>query len=255
MVLQVRGVVLPEREERSFWIDGEQLRAGAAPDADLVIDGSWLLSGLVDAHTHPGTENIEAPFSDATLRRHLTDHRDAGVLLVRTPGSATRIPDWVDEDPDMPRVHSAGRWLATPGCFFSGFGRHVCEADLVCAAVEETTASSGWCKGIGDWGHDELALPLNIFTAVVQAVHSIGGRVPAHCQTSEGSRNAVLAGVDSLEHGMHLDPSLIDRMANHGTAFVPTLSVFGSGADRQRAAEPSAPRTGGWPDGTRCCPT
>ncbi|MFC8717750.1 amidohydrolase family protein [Kitasatospora sp. NPDC057198] len=242
MVLQVRGVVLPEREERSFWIDGDRLRTGTAPDADLVIDGGWLLPGLVDAHTHPGTEDIAVPFSNAMLRRHLTDHRDAGVLLVRTPGSAARIPDWVDEDPDMPRVHSAGRWLATPGRFIPGFGRDVSEADLVHAAVEEATASSGWCKVVGDWRPDEPALPLDVLTAVVRAVHAIGGRVAVHCQTSEGSRNAVLAGADSLEHGMHLDPSLIDRMADQGTAFVPTLSVFGSNADRRRAAEPSARR-------------
>ena len=242
MVLQVRGVVLPEREERSFWIDGDLLRTEPVPGAQLVVDGGWLLPGLVDAHTHPGTESREDPFSDEVLRRHLTDHRDAGVLLVRTPGSAARIPRWVDEDPDMPRVRSAGRWLATPGRFFPGFGRDVSEADLVDAAVDEAKASSGWCKIIVDWKHDEPALPLEVLTAVVQAVHAIGGRVAAHCQTADGSRNAVVAGVDSLEHGMHLDPDLIDRMAAQGTAFVPTLGVFGAGADQRRAEAPSARR-------------
>lgn len=116
------------------------------------------------------------------------------------------------------------------------------EADLVRAAVEEARSSSGWCKVIGDWKHGEPAVPLEILTAVVRAVHAIGGRVAVHCQTAEGSRNAVLAGADSLEHGMHLDPDLIDRMAAQGTAFVPTLSVFGAGADRRRAGEPSAAR-------------
>lgn len=242
MTLQVRGIVLPEREERSFWIDGECWRTDPAPGAQLVVDGGWLLPGLVDVHTHPGTEGLTEPFSDGTLRGHLSDHRDAGVLLVRTPGTAARIPGWVDQDPEMPRVRSAGRWLATPGRFFPGFGRDVSEADLVQAAVEEARASSGWCKVIGDWKHDEPALPLEILTVLVQAVHATGGRVAAHCQTAEGSRNAVLAGVDSLEHGMHLDPGLIDQMAAQGTALVPTLSVFGAGADRWRAAEPSARR-------------
>ncbi|WP_232247783.1 amidohydrolase family protein [Kitasatospora azatica] len=238
----MRGIVLPEREERSFWIDGDRLRTEPVPGAELVVDGGWLLPGLVDVHTHPGTESREGPFSEQLLRRHLTDHRDAGVLLVRTPGTASRIPDWVDQDPELPRVRSAGRWLATPGRFFPGFGRDVTEADLVQAAVEEVKASSGWCKVIGDWKHDQPALPLETLTAVVQAVHAIGGRVAAHCQTSEGSRNAVLAGVDSLEHGMHLDPELIDRMAAQGTAFVPTLSVLGAGADRRRASAPGPGR-------------
>ena len=242
VALWVRGIVLPEREERSFWIDGDRLLTDPVPGADLVVDGGWLLPGLVDVHTHPGTESLEDPFSDEVLRRHLVDHRDAGVLLVRTPGTAARMPGWVDEDSDVPRVRSAGRWLATPGRFLPGFGRDVSEAELVEAAVEEAQASSGWCKVIGDWKHNEPALPLETLTAVVQAVHAIGGRVAAHCQTADGSRNAVQAGVDSLEHGMHLDPGLIDRMAAQGTALVPTLSVFGAGADQRRAAAPSTRR-------------
>ncbi|MEV6005750.1 amidohydrolase family protein [Streptomyces sp. NPDC051976] len=242
MVIQVRGVVLPERVERTFAIDGDRLRADPVPGADLVVDGGWLLPGLVDAHTHPGTESTDQPFSDEMLRKHLLGHRDAGVLLVRTPGSAARIPDWVDAAEDLPRVRSAGRWLATPGRFFPGFGRDVSEADLVAAAVEEARASSGWCKVIGDWRPDEPAVPLELLTAVVAAVHADGGRVAVHCQTGDGCRNAVLAGADSLEHGMHLDPGLIDRMAAQGTAYVPTLSVFGAGADRRRAEEPSARR-------------
>ncbi|WP_241990134.1 MULTISPECIES: amidohydrolase family protein [unclassified Streptomyces] len=141
-MLRIRGVVLPEREERTFWIDGEVLRA------------------------------------------QLREHRDAGVLAVRTPGTAARMPAWVDEPP----------------------------------------------------------VPLALLTAVVTAVHAAGGRVAVHCQTAEGSRNAVLAGADSLEHGMSLDPALLDRMAAQGTAFVPTPAVFGAGADAMRAREPSARR-------------
>jgi imidazolonepropionase-like amidohydrolase len=242
MVMLVRGVVLPEREERSFWIDGEVLRTEPVEHADTVVDGGWLVPGLVDVHTHPGTEERNGSFDDETLRRHLIDHRDAGVLLVRTPGTAARMPDWVDGDPELPRVRSAGRWLATPGRFFPGHGRDVSEDDVVQAAVEETKASSGWCKVIGDWQYSDPALPLPILRSVVEAVHAIGGRVAVHCQTAEGSRNAVLAGADSLEHGMHLDPELVDAMAAQGTAYVPTLAVLGTASERVRANEPSARR-------------
>ncbi|WP_405680563.1 hypothetical protein [Streptomyces sp. NBC_01238] len=86
---------------------------------------------------------------------------------------------------------------------------------------------------------DEPAVPLALLTSVVEAVHAAGGKVAVHCQTAEGTRNAVLAGADSLEHGMHLDPALLDRMAAQGTAFVPTLSLrreggrdAGTGAER-----------------------
>ncbi|MGW2848980.1 amidohydrolase family protein, partial [Streptomyces sp. NPDC001274] len=93
-MLCVRGVVLPEREERTFWIDGEVLRAGRPPggragrDARWLVDGGWLLPGLVDVHTHPGALEPGSPFDEELLRRQLTEHRDAGVLAVRTPGTA-----------------------------------------------------------------------------------------------------------------------------------------------------------------------
>lgn len=112
--------MLPEREERTFWIDGEVLRAGGPPgglagrDAETIVDGGWLLPGLVDVHTHPGAPAPDSPFDEELLRRQLGEHRDAGVLAVRTPGTAQRMPAWVAKDPELPHVTSAGRWLATP---------------------------------------------------------------------------------------------------------------------------------------------
>ncbi|MFJ6760964.1 amidohydrolase family protein [Streptomyces sp. NPDC091273] len=253
MIMRIRGVVLPDRVERTFWVDGDRLRteppAGAASKrVETVVDGGWLLPGLVDVHTHPGAESPDDRFDEALLRKHLTAHRDAGVLLVRTPGTAERMPGWVDTEAGLPRVRSAGRWLATPGRFFPGAGRDVSEDELAGAAVEEATAASGWCKVIGDWRWDEPAVPLDVLKATVDAVHAVGGRVAVHCQTSEGSRNAVLAGADSLEHGMHLDPELLDRMAAQGTAYVPTLTAFAGSVEDWQGREPSARRSD-WLDG------
>ncbi|MEU2156702.1 amidohydrolase family protein [Streptomyces sp. NPDC019396] len=253
MVIGIRGVVLPEREERTFWIDGETLRTvpparAASKQVERVVDGGWLLPGLVDVHTHPGAEDPDDPFDEALLRQHLSAHRDAGVLTVRTPGTVERMPGWVDTDPGLPRVRSAGRWLAAPGRFFPGAGRDIGEDELPRAAVEEATASSGWCKVIGDWRWDQPAVPLEVMRATVAAVHAVGGRVAVHCQTAEGSRNAVLAGADSLEHGMHLDPGLLGMMAGRGTAFVPTLSAFARSAEIWQSRDPGARRSH-WLDG------
>ncbi|MFD9350058.1 amidohydrolase family protein [Streptomyces diastaticus] len=255
MIMRIRGVVLPERVERTFWTDGEVLRTeppagrGAGREVETVVDGGWLVPGLVDVHTHPGAEEPEHGFDEAALRRHLEAHRDAGVLLVRTPGTMRRMPGWVDTEPGLPRVRSAGRWLATPGRFFPGVGRDLREDRLPGAAVEEATAASGWCKIIGDWRWDEPAVPLDVMTAAVDAVHAVGGRVAVHCQTAEGSRNAVLSGADSLEHGMHLDPGLLELMARQGTAYIPTLGAFAESAEVWRGRERSAKRSAwlaGW---------
>ena len=274
MVLHVRGIVLPEREERSLWIDGGVFREGPAACADTVVDGGWLVPGLVNVHTHPGAEQPGDPFDESLLRQHLADHATAGVLLIRTPGSAARIPDWAHDSDGLPRVRSAGPWLATPGRFFPGWGRHVTEADLAAAAVQEAAAAQaaaaltrgpaaatpagapsagtpppaaappaeGWCKVIGDWAWDEPPVPLTVLREVTSAVHAIGGKVSVHAQTAAGCAHAVAAGVDSLEHGMHLDPGLLDQMAAQGTALVPTLSAFAAGAFQVRAGDPGPRR-------------
>ena len=73
-------------------------------------------------------------------------------------------------------------------------------------------------------------------------MHAIGGKVSVHAQTAAGCAHAVAAGVDSLEHGMHLDPGLLDQMAAQGTALVPTLGAFAAGAFRVRAGDPGPRR-------------
>ncbi|MEU3765292.1 amidohydrolase family protein [Amycolatopsis keratiniphila] len=240
---------MPDRETRTFVVVGDQLRVDPTSTAEIISEGGWILPGLVDVHTHAGTETPDDKFDDDVMVQHLTQHRDAGVLVVRMPGSAARIPRWVDTEPDLPRVYSAGRWLATPERFFPGYGRDVSEADLPQAAVEEALASSGWCKVIGDWMPDRPAVPLDVLKNVVLEVHAVGGRVAVHCQTAEGCYNAVSAGADSLEHGMHLDHALLEQMAVQKTALVPTLTTFSRIPDRYRDQEPSPRSTwlvSGW---------
>jgi imidazolonepropionase-like amidohydrolase len=292
MVLRVTGIVLPEREERTLLIDGGVLREEPVTGADSVGDGGWLLPGLVDMHTHPGAEKPGDPFEDTVLRRDLADQVAAGVLLVRAPGSAARIPAWAHDEDGLPRVRSAGPWLATPGRFFPNWARRITEAELAAAALDEATASAaiqqaaspamaagsgaaasaspsrwapgtgapgtgatgGWCKIIGDWAQDEPAVPLDVLRAAVSTVHEAGGKVAVHCQTAQGCANAVAAGADSLEHGMHLDPGLLDQMAAQGTALVPTIGAFAQAAVRVRA-QPPGPRRDAFLRGWAALPT
>ncbi|WP_330270713.1 amidohydrolase family protein [Lentzea sp. NBC_00516] len=223
MGVTISGTALPSRAQVSFVVDGDRLRTTPSSTADSL----WLLPGLTDVHSHAGMEKPGDDYSHSMFRRHMLAHRAAGVLTVRSPGSPDPLPDRPD-DPDLPRLVRGGAWLATPGRFFPSYGRRVSEEELVAAAVEE--AAVGWCKVIGDWMPDDPPVPLDLLTAVVSAVHATGGRVAVHCQTAEGCRNAVLAGADSLEHGMHLDHSLLPRMAAQGTALVPTFSAFAKAA-------------------------
>ena len=86
-----------------------------------------------------------------------------------------------------------------------------------------------------------------------RAVHAVGGKVSVHAQTAPGCANAVAAGVDSLEHGMHLDPGLLGQMAAQGTALVPTLNAFAAAAFGVRA-RPPGPGRGLVPSGWAALP-
>jgi imidazolonepropionase-like amidohydrolase len=63
---------------------------------------------------------------------------------------------------------------------------------------------------------------------VVDAVHAREARVAAHSGRLNGAREAVLGGVDSIEHGFVLDAGVAAEMARRGTRLVSTLAVMRS---------------------------
>jgi imidazolonepropionase-like amidohydrolase len=70
--------------------------------------------------------------------------------------------------------------------------------------------------GAASYTRDEIA-------AAVDEARKRGQRVAAHAHGLEGIRNAVLAGVHSLEHGSHLDEETAQMMADRGVFLVPDV--------------------------------
>jgi len=237
-VLRIRGRALPSGEQVDLYADGDRLTTDPVDGADLMAEG-WLLPGLVDAHTHPGAEEPGAPLSDDVLRADLRRHAENGVTLIRAPGLAGHPPAWFGQEPDLPRAVHAGPWFAQQGQFFDAWGRRPSHTDLPGLAATQAK-STGWVKLIGDWRPGDPPFPEDVVRDVVEAVHAVGGRVAVHAQNAEGCVVAVAAGVDSLEHGMWLDPGLLNRMADQGTALTPTLALFNGSAERRRD-QPDSP--------------
>jgi imidazolonepropionase-like amidohydrolase len=61
--------------------------------------------------------------------------------------------------------------------------------------------------------------------AIVATAHEYGLKVAAHAHGAEAIRRAVLAGVDSIEHGTFMNDEDIALMKEHGTYYVPTISA------------------------------
>src|SRR2546430_7828544 len=107
--LHVRGVVLPDGEERDLWIVNGRVRTERVPGAETVVDGGFLVPGLVDAHCHIG---LAADDLGAAETQAVTD-RDTGTLLIRDCGSPMDTRP-LQERLDLPRIVRAGRHLARP---------------------------------------------------------------------------------------------------------------------------------------------
>jgi imidazolonepropionase-like amidohydrolase len=223
-VLRVRGYGLPSGEIVDLYADSDRWTTDPVADADLVGEG-WVLPGLVDAHTHPGADAPGTDFDEELLRTDLREHAAAGVTLIRSPGLAGQPPEWFGADPELPRAVHAGPWFAQEGQFFDGWGRRPSLDELPALAAEQARRT-GWAKLIGDWQPDDEPIPADVLAAVVAAVHAADGRVAVHAQHAQTGKSAVAAGVDSIEHGMRLDPDLLPQMAAAGIALTPTLSVI-----------------------------
>ena len=62
--------------------------------------------------------------------------------------------------------------------------------------------------------------------AVMDEAHPEGKKVGCHAYGGEGLRNCVDAGVDSVEHGLHLESATIAKMVQKGIYLVPTAYVY-----------------------------
>ncbi|MEV0263913.1 amidohydrolase family protein [Streptomyces sp. NPDC050617] len=225
MALHLNGTLLPDGTTRDLWLVGDRVTfRPPAERAETVADGGFLLPGLVDLHTHPGLRDDGGFDTDA-----LAAHRDAGVAVLRCPGLDGPVPGALRASPELPRLVTAGAWLAWSG-LSDHADFHTVVDDLPGAAVREARSGDGWCKVMADWDFEAAPVPLELLRAATEAVHAAGGRIAAHCQSAQGSLNAARAGVDSIEHGMALPAEALPLMAAHGTAYVPTLTAFGKSA-------------------------
>ena len=232
MAYRIRGTVLPDGDVREvFIVDGRFTFAGD-DDATTLLDDGILLPGLVDMHAHLSMEAAHSgadprETAEASARQHL----DAGVLLIREPGSPHRVSSGIGPARGLPRVLSAGRFLATPGDYIAGIAREVTDDEAPDAAEEELAAGTGWVKVIGDSMGAAPRLTRTFATETLHElaarVHGLGGRIAIHCMDADVIDDAIEAGFDSLEHGTSLRLDQVQAAVERGIAWVPTRSIDG----------------------------
>ena len=104
---------------------------GRPAGADTLVDGGFLVPGLVDAHCHVGIGPRGAvPLDEAAVQAQ-TD-RDAGTLLIRDCGSPVDTRPLQDR-PELPEIVRAGRHLGRPKRYIPGFGIELDDPARACS--------------------------------------------------------------------------------------------------------------------------
>ena len=85
-------------------------------------------------------------------------------------------------------------------------------------------ASTGGVLSLGDSQAGEQ-LTLAEMRAIVETAHTLDRKVEAHAHGTAGIKNALRAGVDSIEHGTYLDQEAIDLLKEQNAYLVPTISA------------------------------
>jgi len=240
------AVLLVEGERISAVGSGLSVPAGAS-----VIDlgDVTLLPGLIDSHTHllassaddyrsmllTKSQAYRALEGASNARRTLL----AGYTAVRdleSEGSGyadVALRDAINGGlVEGPRMKVATRAIAVIGQMepfgvspdlpdFPRGAQMISGVEEARRAVREQIANGAdLIKIYADWRYPTLTL--EEISVIVEEAHKAGRRVAAHATITEGIRNAVTAGVDSIEHGFRVDRATLELMKQKGVWWVPT---------------------------------
>ena len=233
----------------------------AAPAGARTIElpNDTLIPGLIEGHSHlflhPYNEtpwndqvtNESLAFRTAAATAHARATLQAGFTTVRDLGTEgagygdvglkKAIDQGIVPGPRMLVVTRAivatgsyGPKLSTDLDLPQGAQEASGVDEIVRAVREQIGKGADWVKLYTDyrWGKGEPARPTfsqEEMAAAVKAAHDAGRPVAAHATTAEGMRRAILAGVDTIEHGDDGTPEVFKLMKERGVALCPTVAA------------------------------
>jgi imidazolonepropionase-like amidohydrolase len=252
------------------------------PKDAKVIDlaGTTLLPGLIDAHSHlflhpynetPWTDQVlkeDVPYRTVEAVNHARTTLLAGFTALRDLG--TEGAGYADvsvqraiDDGLIPGPHLfvATRATVAAHCYGPGpmgfrddldlpqGGLPVSgSAQMIDAVRTQAGHGADWIKLYADYhcGKSKGSVPTfseEELKVAVDTAHAMGLPVSAHATTPEGMRRAVMAGVDTIEHGFDGTAEVFKLMKQHGVAYVPTLTAVNASAEYFHGWKPGMPPT------------
>jgi len=225
------------------------------PRGTTKIDGRGLtlLPGLIDCHVHlclgaePDVVDAFAKETPAlTLLKSSRSARqtlEAGFTTVRDVGSRDHSIFTLQQAIDAglvpgPRIVAAGLAICMIGGHARFIGQEVEGVQQVRAVVRaQISAGASVIKVIASGGvltpgtsPEQAQMTVEELQAAVEEAHRAGRKVAAHAHGSSGMKNALRAGVHSIEHATLMDEEAAAMMKQQGVFMVPTLSALATTA-------------------------
>lgn len=253
-------------ENAAVWIEGDQIKeigrvadvqAHAPRDVKVIDLGhATALPGLIDCHTHIMARIPEGDdgyiINLATKSQAFRALEGAYNARITLEAGYTTIRDVENEGSGYadvalraainqglaigPRMQVATRAIAAVGQYnpfgvspdltdFPTGAQMVSGVEEVRRAVREQIGhGADLIKVYADWSQPTLTV--EEMRVIVEEAHKQKRKVAAHATTPEGIKNAVTAGVDSIEHGHRADREALEMMKAKGTFLVPTVGVI-----------------------------
>ncbi|MEJ7605235.1 MAG: amidohydrolase family protein [Bryobacteraceae bacterium] len=235
--------------------------------ATIDARGGTILPGLVEAHFHPTYFNvaelqdldIKYPVEYVTLLAAANCRLalECGYTAARSGGSLFNIDVWLKRAIEDDLI---------PGPRFAASGREICSVGglmdwnpdyrkigmdglvlLVNGPVEARAAVRKLVKDGVEWvktyptgdaaapltnDHHTLCMSFDEMYAVVETAHNHGMKVTGHCRATQGIKNALRAGYDTIEHGTFLDDESLELLLARKVPVVPALQFEKASIER-----------------------
>jgi imidazolonepropionase-like amidohydrolase len=259
-------------ECRVITIEGDRIASisdveGTPPAAARDMAGATVLPGLIDVHAHLLSDTSRSPGFGPPPPKHGDAPRPAALghyilaatadRIVRSGFTTVRDVGSYDDEASVlklavdtgvvpgPRILTCGRIISATSPGGDVFGSMYRQADgpweMRKAVREQIRRGADFIKFMATGARsvvledpEPAQMTLEEMRAIVDEAHRMGRRVAAHAEGLDGTRLAIEAGADTIEHGLslHREPRLLDEMAQRGAVLVPTLSTFYDLAER-----------------------
>lgn len=208
-----------------------------------VIHANVVTPGFFNCHVHilyPVGFKFDTQFSLMEkafyAQKHCKEYLESGVTFIRVVGTEENydlqikeaIENHVIEGPHMYCASKVICMTGGHGCQegIEADGKDAClkavrtqlrsGVDLIKIMATGGVMTKGVEPGNAQFTVDEMKV-------MIEEAHKAGRKTATHAQGLQGIKNALYAGIDSIEHGCFLDDECLERMKEQNTFLVPTL--------------------------------